>query len=138
MSDASGVQSDAAGVVAAFAEALNDRDADKLANLFSEDADFVDFLGHWQQDRNAVREGHQRAFAGLLASGTTTFSDLRESDLGKGITLCHAVWVIPAHDQPDGDPLPERHGIITFVLVETADGLRIRAAQNTEIRSWRE
>lgn len=63
------VPSDAESLIAAFADALNGRDADALASLFTEDADFVDFLGHWQQDRNAVREGHLRAFANLLSSG---------------------------------------------------------------------
>lgn len=129
------VPSDAESLIAAFADALNGRDADALASLFTEDADFVDFLGHWQQDRNAVREGHLRAFANLLSSGTASFTEVRESDLGGGVAVCHAAWVIPAHDHLNGEPLPERHGIITFVVVTTADGLRIRAGQNTEIRS---
>lgn len=126
-------QSDAARLLEAFVESLNMRDADLLASLFTADADWVDIFGHWQRGRQAVHDGHVGAFSGLLASGTTSVTEFTESDLSDGVTLCHALWEIPAHDSPTGQPLPGRSGVMTIVVVRTGEAVRIRAGQNTEI-----
>lgn len=122
----------ARALIGSFAEALNRRDASALASLFTEDADFVDFRGHWLRGRPAIRDGHIRAFDGLLAAGTTTWRDVTVDDLGHGLLVCHGLWTIAAHEHPDGSHVPERQGVITFLIDSTADGLRIRAGQNTE------
>lgn len=122
----------ARALIDSFAEALNRRDASALASLFTEDADFVDYRGHWLRGRPAIRDGHIRAFDGLLAAGTTTWRDVTVNQLGDDLLVCHGLWTIPAHEHPDGSHVPERHGVITFLITPTADGLRIRAGQNTE------
>lgn len=119
-------------LIDSFADALNRRDASELASLFTEDADFVDFMGHWLQGRAAIRDAHARAFAGLLGAGATTWRDVVVNQLDPGSFVGHGLWTIPAHEHLDGSRLPERHGVITFLIRSTADGLRIRAGQNTE------
>lgn len=123
--------SDAAhDVLSAFAVALNERDAIRLAELFTPEADFVDFLGHWAQGRDAIRQAHVAAFSGLMASGAFAFTAIRERLLATGTTVCHGVWSIPAHDA-----VPDRSGVLTFVLVTTSAGRSIQAGHNTEIRA---
>lgn len=125
----------ARALIDSFAAALNQRDAAALASLFTEDSDFVDFVGHWQRGRAAIEDGHIRAFAALLAAGTTTWGDVQVSETSTGMFVCHALWTIPAHAHTDGSPIPDRHGVITFLIISTADGLQIRAGQNTEQRA---
>ena len=45
-------------IPAVFVEAWNDRDPDKLASLFDEDAQFVNVTGLWWHDRGAIRKAH--------------------------------------------------------------------------------
>lgn len=119
-------------LIDSFADALNRRDAAALTSLFTENADFVDFLGHWLRGPAAIREVHLRAFAGLLGAGTMIWRDVVVDAFDPDAFVCHGLWSIPAHDHVDGSRIPERHGVITFLIAPTADGLRIRAGQNTE------
>ncbi len=41
-----------------WVEAWNRRDADRLADLFAEDAEFVNVTGLWWHDREAIRRAH--------------------------------------------------------------------------------
>lgn len=124
----------AGALIDSFADALNRRDAAALTSLFTDDADFVDFMGHWLRGRDAIRDGHTRAFAGLLGAGTMLWRDVVVNAFGADAFVGHGLWTIPAHEHVDGSPLSERHGVITFLLTSTPDGLRIRAGQNTEQR----
>ncbi len=129
-------QSDTArSVLTAFATALNDRDASQLAELFTPEGDFVDFLGHWAQGRDAIRQAHVAAFSGLLASGAFAFTEIRERPLAAEITVCHGRWFIPAHQLPAGGTVPDRKGVLTFIVVTTPAGQAIQAGHNTEIRA---
>lgn len=124
----------ARALIDSFADALNQRDASALTSLFTDDADFVDFLGHWLRGPAAIRDGHLRAFAGLLGAGTMIWRDVVVDAFDADAFVGHGLWTIPAHEHIDGSPLPERHGVVTFLLRSTPDGLRIRAGQNTEQR----
>ena len=47
-----------ASIPKVFVEAWNNRDADKLASLFDEDAELVNVTGLWWHDREAIRKAH--------------------------------------------------------------------------------
>jgi len=41
-----------------FAEGWNERDADKIATIFDEDAEFVNVVGIWWHNREQIRKAH--------------------------------------------------------------------------------
>lgn len=45
-------------VVQRWEDAWNNADAEALAGLFAEDADFVNVVGLWWHDRERIREAH--------------------------------------------------------------------------------
>ena len=51
-----------AAVAEAFAAAWNAADADALAELFAEDADFVNVVGVWWRRRRQIRVNHALGF----------------------------------------------------------------------------
>lgn len=45
-------------------EAWNDRDPDRLASVFEEDAEFVNVTGLWWHDRESIRKAHAYDWSG--------------------------------------------------------------------------
>ncbi|MCK0112102.1 SgcJ/EcaC family oxidoreductase [Ornithinimicrobium sp. F0845] len=137
-----------------FADAWNRGDADAIAALFTDDADFVNVVGFWWTRREQIRHNHAYGFAHIFPGSTMSIERLRVRDLGD-TAVVHARWRIEGQSMPSGgdggageadDGAPgyaddggpgyagDRRGIFVFVTRRQKDGtLRAVAAQNTDI-----
>lgn len=139
-----------------FARAWEQADADAIADLFAEDADFVNVVGFWWTRREQIRHNHAHGFAHIFPGSTLALERVRVRDLGD-TAVVHARWRIEgqrmpcaegraplaasAGPAPPAPPTPqpeegsgERRGILTFVVHRQGDGTwRAVAAQNTDI-----
>lgn len=126
-------------IAPAFAQAWMARDADALAALFAPEADFVNVVGIWWEDREAIRKAHHY--------GLTTF--FRDSRLGVGRTklrrigedaaVVHARMSLSGQRAPDGSEAGRRTTILTFVMARQQEGGWLCvAAQNTDVVPGRE
>ncbi len=121
-----------------FEAAWAQRDADRLASLFTDDADYIDFAGDLLRGRDTIAGAHAAVLAGPLARSTFTFTDAQAAPLGSGVVLVITNWKLEGQQRSDGSAVATRRGIITFIVLEqdsrAATRFAIRAGQNTEAR----
>ncbi len=120
-------------VVRRWETAWNSADAEALAGLFVEDADFVNVVGLWWHDRERIREAHAYGFSTIFPGSTITMEAPRVRLIGDRAATVHSTWRLRGQVSPDGEPADEREGIFTFVLERCEDGWITVAAQNTDI-----
>ncbi|RIK09328.1 MAG: DUF4440 domain-containing protein [Acidobacteria bacterium] len=117
----------------AFAEAWAARDARALADLFAEDADFVNVVGLWWRSRARIEQAHAYGFERIFGASTMTVRAPRTRRLGPSAAVVHVAWTITGQLHPDGSVAGERSGVFVFVLQRREDGRwLVVAAQNTD------
>ncbi len=123
-----------------WVEAWNRRDADRLAELFVEDADFVNVTGLWWHDREAIRRAHDYGLRTIFDQSTIALVERRVRWLVGGPDATPAAAVVHAKMALEGqtavadvDAPRSRRTIFTFVVRRTEDGWRCTAAQNTGV-----
>src|SRR5690625_7550575 len=87
-------------VADAFAAAWNDYDAEALAGLFVEDAEFVNVVGVWGPDREHIRQAHAYGFRKIFRNSHMKLGRTAVRDLGADVAVVHATWA------PTGQELP--------------------------------
>ncbi len=117
----------------AFADAWMARDATRLADLFTEDADFVNVAGLWWEDRAAIRAAHDRALTSFFAQSRLVTGRTKIRPLGPKMCLVHQRFILTGQRLPDGREADRRTTILLFVLQKADDGWQAIAAQNTDI-----
>ena len=121
-------------IPALFAEAWNDRDPDRIAELFEEDAEFVNVVGLWWHDREAIRKAHAYGLTRIFDQSTLRVGAVRVKRLSEDVAVVHARMHLEGQTAV-GDvvgPGP-RTTIFTFVARRTSDGWRCAAAHNTDV-----
>ena len=121
-------------VPAAFADAWNARDADALAALFEEDAEFVNVVGLWWHDREAIREAHAYGLRVLFPDSTLTVVRTREELLAEAVVLVQALVRLTGQSPVGGVRQPgPRQTVFSFVMRRGPSGWRCAAAHNTDV-----
>lgn len=117
-----------------FAEAWNARDPDSLADLFDEDAEFVNVVGLWWHSRAAIRNAHAYGLTRIFNHSTLRVGTVRVKWLSDDVAVVHARMHLEAQT-PIGDIVRPgaRTNIFTFVARRTSDGWRCAAAHNTDV-----
>lgn len=123
-----------------WVQAWNRRDADRLAALFEDDAEFVNVTGLWWHDREAIREAHDYGLRTIFDQSTISLVERRirwlvgGPDASPAVAVVHAKMTLEGQTTVDevNDPRPRRT-IFTFVVRRTEDGWRCAAAQNTDV-----
>lgn len=121
-------------LITAFVKAWDAGDADAIANLFVEDADFVNVVGLWWSSRTAIRRAHAWGFERMYRDSTLTIEKLGQRRIGADAAVVHARWRIDGQIDPEGHPAESRRGVMSAVVARLADGSWIGvSAQNTDI-----
>lgn len=120
-------------VVSEWEDAWNRADADALADLFAEDAEFVNVVGLWWHDRANIRDAHTFGFTHIFPSSRITMDEPRTRLIGADAAVVQARWHLTGQVTPAGEPAGDRRGIFTFVLERRTGGWIAVAAQNTDI-----
>lgn len=122
-----------ADVARGFIEAWNDQDPDALAELFVEDADFVNVVGLWWEDRDAIRRAHLRGFRVMFGESHNVLEKTKTRMLGDDVAVVQARWRMTGQVGPDGARVGGRAGVFTFVVQSLDDvGWRAVSAHNTD------
>ncbi len=103
-----------------FADAWNAADAEALAALFVEDADFVNVVGLWWNKRERIRAAHDYGFRRIFAGSQMRLEKVRVRELGEGLAVVHALWTLTGQSSvPSGgaeNPPGDRQGVISFTV----------------------
>ena len=125
-------------VLALWDRAWAERDADSLASLFAEDADFVNVVGLWWHNREAIRQAHAYGFDVIFGASTFEFTSHRVRSLGPDAAVVHGKWKLTGQNTPLGQDAGDRFGVFMFVLERDGQQWKVVAAQNTDIISGAE
>jgi uncharacterized protein (TIGR02246 family) len=118
-------------LVLGFIRAWNAHDMKALADLFTEDADFVNVAGMWWKGRAQILAMHERSHANKFKTTTLVETNTTVRMLGPDVAVIHFEWELSGELDPDGKRAMTRHGIMQIVAVKQAGGWRIVSAQNT-------
>ena len=117
----------------AFTQAWMARDGDALGALFAEDADFVNVVGIWWEDRAAIAKAHGYALTSFFADTRLAAGRIKVRYLGEDSAIVHCRFRLSGQRAPDGTEADARSTILIFVLRRMDDGWKAVAAQNTDI-----
>lgn len=111
----------AKAVVDRFVETWNAHDVAGFAACFREDSDFVNVLAEKAVGREAIAKMHEFPFKVVQAKATTYVQKLEFRELDSTLIALDFWWKVVGSQTPKGDPLPDRYGLIYFVI-EVQDG----------------
>ncbi len=121
-------------LVKGLVQAWNAHDMKAFANLYTEDADFVNVAGAWWKGRAEIQAKHEDSHATrfktttLVATGTAV--RLPRAD----VAVIHFRWELTGEVDREGRPVPPRRGVMQIVGTKQAEGWRIISSQNTNLR----
>ena len=119
--------------VTGFVESWNHHDMQAFANLFAENADFVNVIGLWWRDRAEIQKRHEAIHASRMKNSHLTASETTVRFLRPDVAIVHVRWELTGESSPDGSTAPPRKGLMTQVIAKTDGKWLIAACQNTDI-----
>jgi uncharacterized protein (TIGR02246 family) len=128
-----GELSEATQLVHAFARCWNAHDMAAFAELFAENAQFVNVVGLWWRGRQEIREAHAFSHATMFRQSTLRIEETSARFVAPQLALVRARWTLRGHVSPDGTPLPERGGLLLTTLSRARGRWEIVDSQNTDI-----
>jgi len=124
-----------------WVDAWNDRDADRLAALFAEDAEFVNVTGIWWHDREAIRRAHAYGFEAIFGASTISLVEKKvkwivgtpDGDETAAVVV-HAKMRLEGQSPVDEVERPGiRRTVFSFVVRRTGSRWICVSAQNTDV-----
>lgn len=116
-----------------FVEAWNERDADKLAEVFDDDADFVNVVGIWWRNREAIRKAHDYGLRNLFQHSELKLTKTSVKYLGDQVAIIHARMRLSGQTPLDGSRPETRFTLFSFVSHRGDNGWSCASAHNTDI-----
>ena len=120
-------------VVNRFIDSWNRHDMHALADLFANDADFVDVFGNWFKNKGAIEQALTQRHATVFRESRFTEKEVVIRALKPDLAVVHAVIELSGAFDREGSQLPPGLGVITSVVEESYEGWRIVALQNTTV-----
>lgn len=100
-----------------FARAWNDHDANALASLFDEDAEFVNVTGLWWHDRESIRNAHANGVERIFNTSTMAPEATNVKLLSPDIAVVHARMALSGEGPAGAAAEPGPHtAIVSFVV----------------------
>ena len=115
-----------------FVEFWNQRRVDLMAALFDEDADFVNVVGLWWENRADIFKAHDYGLKVIFRDSTLKVGRVKLKMLAEDVAVVHARMTLSG--QTDlGDKAHTRRTIFSFTVRRSGDAWYCASAQNTDI-----
>jgi uncharacterized protein (TIGR02246 family) len=118
--------------VARFIAAWDSKDAARFAELFHPDADFTNVFGAHARGRDAIAAMHAPIFASVFKDSVLEAGEPAVRAVRDDVVAVDLPWTMRGHRGPDGAALPERRGLLSFVVTRE-DGWRILISHNVDL-----
>lgn len=117
-----------------FIKAWNERDPAGIANLFAEDASFVNVVGLWWNDRVAIWKAHEYGLRVIFPDSRLELRKTQLRIISDEAAVVQARMKLSAQSSHGNLSKPaSRMNVFTFVLEKRVQGWVCVAAQNTDI-----
>jgi len=123
----------------AFVAAWMDRDAEQLAGYFTEDADFVNVVGLWWHDREAIWKAHDYGLRVIFPESHLTVRQVRSRYIGQEVAIIQARFRLSGQAARHKQEEPGiRFTVFTFVMQQFQKGWLCVTAHNTDQQAGKE
>ena len=116
-----------------FMDAWNHHDAKAFAAVFSEDADFTNWRGTGASGRAKIESFHAPMFATILSKSHQEYTDIKTRFIRPDVAAVDVHWKMNGALDAQGNPRPEREGLLSFVMAKNAGHWEIVAMHNLDI-----
>jgi len=113
--------------------AWNRHDVPGMLRIFAPDVDVVNLSGAWFKGRDRFAASLNELHSGRAKESVWKMEEINVRFLTPEIALVHAYWNAHGERNPDGSPLPPRHGLNTLVEVKRDGQWIIVASHATEV-----
>jgi uncharacterized protein (TIGR02246 family) len=117
-----------------FAETWNAHDMDAMAELFAEDADFVNVAGMRLKGKRQIRDEHAKRHEMQFKESVLSVRSVGVRFLKPDVALVQIDWRMEGDRDPDGTSRAPRTGIVSWVVLREANEWRIVSSHNTNVR----
>jgi uncharacterized protein (TIGR02246 family) len=118
-----------------FQEFWNLRDARSLANLFVEDADFVNVVGIWWQSKDDIYKAHDYGLKVIFNHSNLKVTKVKVRMIGDDVAIVHSRMRLKGQSR-DSDRKVDpgtRYNVFSFVCKRDGAEWKIVSAHNTDI-----
>lgn len=120
-------------IIDRFAQAWNDYNADGIADLFYENADFVNVTGKWWNTKTDIRKAHDFGLRVIFQHSKLEILNVKEKFLSDDIAVVHARIRLTGQTEKEVETAGKRETMFLFVLQKTNGFWLCESAQNTDI-----
>jgi len=117
-----------------FIKAWNAKDAEKLASIFDEDAEFINVTGLWWHDQKSIFKAHDYGLKVIFKDSELSIRKTKVKYLSDTIAVVYARLHLEGQTSINGKKAQPRNTLFTFVVHQNDDGnWSCASAQNTDI-----
>lgn len=120
-------------IVERFAEAWNRYDAEQIANLFFEKADFVNVTGKWWNNKEEIFKAHDFGLRVIFKNSKLEVITVKEKMLSNDIAVVHARVRVCGQTKKETIYADTRETMFLFVVRKSEEQWLCESAQNTDI-----
>ena len=116
-----------------FVDAWNRHDAHAFAAVFAEDADFTNWRGVGASGRSKIEEFHAPVFATIFKKSHQKYDDVKTRFIRDDIAAVDVHWEMTGATDPQGNPWPDRQGLLSFVMAKDTGRWQIVVMHNLDL-----
>jgi uncharacterized protein (TIGR02246 family) len=116
-----------------FMDAWNRHNAKAFAAVFAEDADFTNVRGNGASGRAKIEDFHAPMFATIFSKTHQEYTDIKTRLIRPDVASVDVHWKMTGAIDAEGNPRPEREGLLSFVMAKNAGRWEIAVMHNLEI-----
>lgn len=116
-----------------FRDCWNTKDAEKLASVFDDDAEFVNVTGLWWHKRSDIEKAHDYGFRVIFPNSSLTIVETRIKQISDSAAVVHAKMKLTGQSQKSNEKPEVRRTIFTFIMHKQKAGWTCASAHNTDI-----
>ncbi|MGB2678144.1 MAG: SgcJ/EcaC family oxidoreductase [Candidatus Acidiferrum sp.] len=121
------------GLIDSFIDAWNRHDAHAFGTLFAEDADFTNWRGMGAKGRSKIEEFHAPIFATIFRNSHLGYTDSEIRFIRADVAAVDVRWEMTGALDVQGNPMPDRRGLLNFVMSKDAGQWRIIVMHNLDL-----
>ncbi|MEH0153015.1 SgcJ/EcaC family oxidoreductase [Limibacter armeniacum] len=108
-------------ILGRFLDTWNDKDLEGFMDNFLEDAEFTDVVSQTAIGKEAIKKQHDFAFNVVMKNASFEMKNLLIREILSDVVMVSANWLNKNSQTPNGKHLPDRNGVIQFVIMKDQD-----------------
>ena len=120
-------------VIDRFVDAWNRHDAKAFASVFVEDADFTNWRGEGASGRLKIEEFHAPMFATIFKNSHQSYTGIHTRFIRPDIAAVDVHWEMTGATDAQGNPRPDRRGLLSFIMEKNAAQWQIVVMHNLDL-----